>query len=218
MSETFGAALLVVGLVLGASGYIWLLFTAFHTGEGWGLAIFFLPPLALLFALVHLRKALPPLLLVLGGAALTAAPFLASAYLYDLGPREREVDGELHITLTGWDRDDYSILRAKPGTVVLQMANADVDDSTLENLRGMTGLRELDLNDTGVTDEGLRILGQLPKLETLRLRKTKITDQGFREFLRPLESLRELDLRGTKVASATVRAWKAAQPNRKVLR
>jgi Leucine-rich repeat (LRR) protein len=82
----------------------------------------------------------------------------------------------------------------------------------------MTSLRELDLNDTQVTDEGLRILGQLPKLETLRLRKTKITDKGFWEFLGPRTSLRELDLRGTQVKSATARAWKAAQPDRKVLR
>ena len=32
----------------------------------------------------------------------------------DLGPREKLVDGQRHLTLTGWDRKDYSILKLIP--------------------------------------------------------------------------------------------------------
>jgi hypothetical protein len=63
----------------------------------------------------------------------------------------------------------------------------------------------------------LLVLKELPELKTLRLSKTKITDEGFREYLEPLDGLRELDLRGTQVKSATVRAWKAAKEGRKAV-
>ena len=48
---------------------------------------------------------------------------------------------------------------------MLQMANPDVTDRTLESLKGMKALKELDLNDTQVTDAGLDILSDLPALE-----------------------------------------------------
>jgi hypothetical protein len=96
------------------------------------------------------------------------------------------------------------------------MANPDVTDETLRYLEGMEQLRELDLNDTAVTDGGLATLAKLPKLEWLRLRKTAITDQGFREHLFNKSSLMRLELTATKVASKTVREWKAAKPDRKV--
>jgi hypothetical protein len=98
------------------------------------------------------------------------------------------------------------------------MANPDVTDGTLDDLDGMTRLRELDLNDTKVTDAGLAKLAKIGTLETLRLKDTAITDEGFREHLLPLAGLRELDLRGTKVTGATVREWKAAKPDRRALR
>lgn len=128
------------------------------------------------------------------------------------------MDGELHITLTGWEQNNYDVLRARPKTVVLQMANADVSDATLEHLRELPLLRELDLNDTQITDAGLATLAELPALETLRLRNTKITDAGFKQHLFDGERLIELDLTGTQVASATVRAWKTLKEGRKALK
>jgi hypothetical protein len=122
------------------------------------------------------------------------------------------------VTLTGWDHTDYSVLRARPEAVVLQMANPDVTDQTLDYLNGMTRLRELDLNDTHITDRGLEKLTKVGALETLRLKNTAITDEGFRTWLAPSESLRELDLRGTKVTSTTAREWRSAKPDRRVLR
>jgi hypothetical protein len=82
----------------------------------------------------------------------------------------------------------------------------------------MTRLRELDLNDTKITDAGLAKLAKIGTLEALRLKNTAITDEGFREHLLPLAGLRELDLRGTKVTGATAREWRAAKPDRRVLR
>jgi hypothetical protein len=135
----------------------------------------------------------------------------------DLGPRDKIVDGERHVTLTGWDRKDYSILQRIPDAVVLQMANADVTDSVIEPLATIENLRELDLNDTKVTDAGLATLGSLSRLERLRLRGTAITDQGFGTAIAPLESLREIDLRATGVSRDAVQRWKSAKPGRRAL-
>ena len=81
----------------------------------------------------HWRKGLLPLGMIALGLAITAFP---SAYTLlapiDLGPRDELVDGERHLTLTGWDRKDYGFLASKPDTVVLQMANPDVTDQTLD--------------------------------------------------------------------------------------
>jgi hypothetical protein len=209
------------GIVLAVAGFGWLLIAAFRQKVLWGLGALLLLPLPF-FVIYHWRKALKPLI-VLGtgwaavGAAVGLAAFAASI---DLGPREKIVDGELHVTLTGWNRNtaDYAVLRSKPDIVVLQMANPDVTDQTLEYLREMHRLRELDLNDTQVTDQGLRILNELPSLESLRLRNTKITDQGFQEFLGHKESLQQLDLRGTEVSAETVHHWRSAKSGRRVLR
>lgn len=102
--------------------------------------------------------------------------------------------------------------------MVLQMANSDVNDETLRYLAGLKQLRELDLNNTQVTDAGLKELAELPKLRDLRLARTKITDDGFRQYLLGKESLMNLDLTGTSVASKTVREWKSANSERKALK
>jgi hypothetical protein len=49
----------------------------------------------------------------------------------DLGPSEKVVDGELHLTLTGWDQGGCGFLQHRLQAVVLQMANPDVSDATL---------------------------------------------------------------------------------------
>jgi hypothetical protein len=166
------------------------------------------------------RRARWPVALLLLAGVFVAAPFalnaLALRYV-DLGPRERVVDGAVHLTLTGWDQKDYSVLRARPQTAVLQMANPDVTDDTLEYLRGMTMLRELDVSDSAVTDRGLAALRGLP-LESLRLARTRVTDAGLTEHLAPLESLTKLDVSGTEVTAGAVDAWKKARPGRRALR
>jgi hypothetical protein len=135
----------------------------------------------------------------------------------DLGPRERLVEDERHLTLTGWDRHDYGLLADRPDVVVLQMANADVTDETLIALPRFDRLRELDLNDTAITDAALAWIAALPALERLRLANTAITETGFRTALMPHERLRELDLQGTAVSADTVSAWMGAAPGRRAL-
>lgn len=211
MQEQHVIYVVILGLVLVVIGFFWLLRRAFQQRVWWGLGVLFFPPTAIFFIGRHFRKALAPLLVFLLGAGLAGGTWGANYYYAhhaSLGPREKMVDGERHIALTDWDGDDYEILTAKPDTVVLQMANPNVTDQTLDYLQAMTGLRELDLNYTQVTDEGLRTLSQLPRLRILRLRKTRVTDQGFRDYFGDKDSLLEVDLRETTVASKTLRDWK----------
>ena len=67
----------------------------------------------------------------------------------DLGQWEKRVEGEIHLTLTGWDRKDYSFLKSRRDIVVLQMANSEV----VVQAEGSKMLKEIDLNDTAVTDD-----------------------------------------------------------------
>jgi hypothetical protein len=185
-----------------------------------GLAVIVVGCLGLIVrALRHWRKGLGPLMLIGIGLVVTGFP---PAYRLlvpiDLGPREKIVDGQRHITLTGWDRNDYAFLGSKHDVTVLQMANPDVTDRTVELLKGMSNLKDLDLNNTHVTDAGLKILKDLPALDTLRLKNTGITDQGFRESLATKESLQRLELTGTQVSQETAQAWRQAKSGRRVLR
>jgi Leucine-rich repeat (LRR) protein len=159
----------------------------------------------------------PLIALGLGLFLLAGPPVYMLLVPIDLGPRDKVVAGERHLTLTGWDRKDYSELTKRPDVVVLQMANPDVTDATLAYLKGLDRLKELDLNDTKITDEGLKILKDLPALATLRLKNTKITNAGFRDALAGKESLRQLDLTGTAVDRETVEAWKKAKPGRRAM-
>ncbi|QDT09672.1 hypothetical protein [Planctomycetes bacterium K23_9] len=154
--------------------------------------------------------------MVLLGVALIVGPAVISRMIeVDLGPREVIVQGERHLSLTGWDGDDYRWLANKPDTVILQMGNADVTDETLQWLTPMSQLRELDLNDSAITDSGLARLAKMPSLKSLRIRGTKITDQGFRQHLMTLENLRNVDVRQTAVSEATMDEWKTQQPGRR---
>lgn len=218
--EKLGFILTIAGFTIAAAGYVWLLWRTFRVSEGWGMILFFLPAVVPVYVLIHLRRSWAPALLLLAGAGAVASPHGIRLYqqrFLDLGERQAMVDGEMHVTLTGWNRHDYSILENIPATVVLQMANPDVTDTTLAYLKDMSNLRELDLNDTLVSDAGLKRLAELPKLQQLRLRNTRITDEGFRASIAPLESLRKLDVTGTKVSSKTLRAWKNAKPGREYL-
>lgn len=215
--ETYGLAALILGGALIVGAAVWLLVRAFRERVWWGLGCLLVIP-APVFVYRHWVKAKSPVWTALLGVLIIAGTVAFNRWYVDLGPREKLVDGELHITLTGWDRDDYSLLQSKPETIVLQMANPDVTDDTLICLRHLPKLRELDLNETRITDAGLAVLAELPQLESLRLRKTAITEQGFREHLFDKDLLRELDLRDTQVASKTVREWRQAQPGRKALR
>ena len=217
MIERYGGYIELAGVVLMVVGWLWLATRAFRHRIGWGLVALF-PPAAPFYGLWRLPFVRGPMIVLAMGLIVTAAPPLYSGLApVDLGPRDKVVDGERHITLTGWDRKDYSALANRPDVVVLQMANPDVTDATLAYLRGLDRLKELDVSDSKVTDQGLKVLRDLPALATLRLANTAITDAGFRESLAAKESLQRLDLTGTRVDRETVDAWRKAKPGRRAM-
>jgi hypothetical protein len=206
------------GLAVALLGFLTLVVVAFRVRWWWGVSSFVFPPMAFVFAFQYFKKSWIPLATIFLGLAVASFPPLYTRLMpVDLGPREKIVEGETHVTLTGWDRKDYSFLRRKPEIVVLQMANPDVNDATLDDLKEMTRLRELDLNDAGVTDAGLAVLAGLPALESLRLRNTKVSDKGFAGSLAPRDGLKQLDLRGTGVSREAVQSWKDAKAGRRAL-
>ncbi|WP_010583307.1 hypothetical protein [Schlesneria paludicola] len=205
MLERIGAISIILGTVLGVFGSCWLVLRFLRSR----------------FGTLPSRKLRSPMWLLLVSVLMTSLPIGINAVItrfQSLGPLSTIVDGERHLTLTGWDQKDYSIIAAQGDTIVLQMANADVTDETLQYLSGMTRLRELDLNNSQVTDAGLAVIAALPELKDLRLAHTKISDQGFRQHLAGKDSLTNVDLRGTDVASKTVREWKADKPDRRALK
>jgi hypothetical protein len=179
------------------------------------LALLFVPPLALVFICLHFRKVRGPVLVLVLACVALAVPYGLSYYerhFVPLQPHEEMVDGELRITLTGLKDFDYSTLASKREVVVLQMANDDVDDRTLEHLKGLDRLRKLDISNTNITDSGLTIVAELPQLKELYLARTKITDEGFRKHLLPKDSLLRVDLTGTEIKGKTKRQWKQMNP------
>jgi hypothetical protein len=219
MSETLGLYFLILGAALGVIGWLWLLGTAFRYHLGWGFGILLFPPIVLIFAYRHFLRALGGMLVLLLGAAVALSPIVINKFQLipvDVKPIEKTVEGEPTLTVTGLKDFDYAGLKQKPYLEVLQMANEDVTNATLENLKGLKKLRELDLSNTQTTDDGLKVLGDLPKLEVLRLNGTKITDDGVRQHIFPLENLKELSLLRTKVSKKMRDEWRGAKEGRKV--
>jgi hypothetical protein len=199
MMESYALYIELAGLVAIGLGFTWFLVRAFRRRS--------------------IRQKLRPLgLVAIGFLVLAFPPTYSLLVPIDLGPRETIVNGQRHITLTGWDRRDYSFLGSKRDVIVLQMANPDVTDQTLERLQVMEKLQELDLDNSQVTDAGLKSLKDLPALSTLHLKNTKITDQGFRDTLATKESLVRIDLTGTQVSEDTVRSWLNARKGRRAMR
>jgi Leucine-rich repeat (LRR) protein len=232
MSETLGFYLLILGGVLVVLGYLLILGAAFRYHLGWGFSVLLFPPTAFVFASRQFLRSLGGVLVILLGLVVAVAPIVINKFhLIDveLKPTEKDVENtivvdgkkvvqkEPTLTVTGLKDFDYATLKEKPYLEVLQMANEDVTDQTLENLKGLTNLRELDLNNTQITDEGLKILNELPELKILRLKNTKITDEGFRQFLLQKESLEQLNLDKTSVTRKTCDEWKKAKDGRRVI-
>jgi hypothetical protein len=197
MSEYLGATLIFAGLAAVVAGLIW-----------GGLCL-----LAVILRRRRVRRLLLPAGLVAAGLVIGALP-VAYQHLYlaivGFGERERVVDGERMITLTGWDRHDYALLAGKRDVVVLDMGNPDVTDDTLEVLEGCDRLRELTLSDTRISDAGLELLAKLPALESLRIARTGVTADGVRRLLEAAPRLERLDVTGVEMPTSILRDWKNA--------
>ena len=204
MSEQIGFVLVLTGLLLSTAGLVWLAARLLARGLGSVAGRGSFPR----------RRLLQPATLLAAGLVIGAVPFASQrAYfaIYGLAERERIIDGERALTLTGWDRRDYSILATRPDVVILEMSNPDVSDETLELLRELPRLKELSLDDSAVTDLGLATLAELPALESLRVARTKITPEGVATFLAsPPPKLRQIDVSGNGIPTETLRAWKDA--------
>ncbi|MBC7964516.1 MAG: hypothetical protein H7Z17_01225, partial [Fuerstia sp.] len=172
MYEMFGVGVIFLGALLLFIGILWLIRNAYRTRRWLGilvaLTMFLGTPL--IFGLIRFRQNKRPLMLVLAGLIIGAIPFAAEhayEFVFGLGERERVIDGERYLTLTGWDRKDYgAILSRKKDVAVLEIGNPDVTDETLTLLTELPQLKELTLNDTMVTDAGLETLQKLPALES----------------------------------------------------
>src|SRR5262245_43154542 len=88
--------------------------------------------LGLLWLIAKGQKPLVPLLVMLLGLLIaitpTALPYFCPIEIVE---RDKVVNGERHLNLTGWDQKDYGSLRDKSDAVVLQMANPDITDATI---------------------------------------------------------------------------------------
>ena len=188
--ETRAFYLQVGGVAVAVLVWLWLIVLAFRQGRAWGWGSLLVPPVGLVFAGRHPRKGTAPLIVLALGLLAAAAPAVYMLCVpLDLAERVKLVDGRRHVTLTGWDRKDYSLLGLMPDVSVLQMANPDVTDEVLEKLRDMKALQELDLNGTPVTDAGPGGPPKPTRMETLRLARTRITDNGFHDVLLSKDSL-----------------------------
>jgi hypothetical protein len=74
-------------------------------------------------------------------------------------------------------------------------------DAVLQQLEGLTQLRELHLYQANVTDAGLRHLEGLTQLQRLNITYTAVGDAGM-EHLKGLTTLQILNLSGTKIDDA----------------
>lgn len=194
-----GVVSLILGLLLLATQIVAVRLFRASTERAWTLRIW------------------PALLISVGIVGLSLPAAITRFAPIDLGKHESRVNGERHVTLTGWDQKDYSVLAQMPDVIVLQMANTDVTDQTLSFLQKMTQLRELDLAGTQLTDAGLKSLSGLTSLEKLILSRTRVTDAGLAPLLEKLPALKQLDVRETGVRPAVLRSWLKAQAGRRAL-
>lgn len=219
MFEVAGLGILIAGSLLVITGLFWLIGLAWRRRLSVGLLTILTLPLGgpLVYGLTRFAESKRPLILVISGLLLGATPFgwnLVQEKLFGLGERERIINGERHLTLTGWDRPDYRILKEKSDTVVLEMGNPDVTDATLESLASFNRLKELTLNDSGISDAGLKTLTRLPALQSLRVARTKITKDGVIAFLESApQSLKEVDVSGNSIPASILRKWKNQDPD-----
>jgi hypothetical protein len=100
------------GLVVALLAWVWLIVRAFRTRRGWGFARLVMPPVSLVSATRHPRQGILPTGLFVLSLLVAAAPALYTLLVpLELKPRHKLVEGQRHLTLTGWDRKDYSILK-----------------------------------------------------------------------------------------------------------
>ena len=74
-------ALLIVGMILGVVGGIWLLVIAFKTSVWWGLGSLLIPFVSLIFVIMHWQPSKKPFLIYIAGAVLVIIAVMNSPEL-----------------------------------------------------------------------------------------------------------------------------------------
>lgn len=106
-----------------------------------------------------------------------------------------------YLDSTNLDDESLEPLRGCRRLQLLTLGRTRVTDAGLEVVGGLPELQVIDLSHTHVTDSGLARLNQLAKLESLYLAVTAVNGEGFKH-LRGLARLQRLDLRGSKLNDA----------------
>ena len=99
----------------------------------------------------------------------------------------------------------------------VHLKGTQITDGELENIKGLSQLRELDLYRTGITDRGLENLKGLSQLRYLTIGDANVTDKGL-ETLKELSQLWKLEIYGTNVTDEGVKKLQQALPNCKIER
>lgn len=82
---------------------------------------------------------------------------------------------------------DFHSFLDRTSLIKVTMAGEKIGDAELAKLAGLPEIRELNLRDSSITNEGLKTIAQLKSLRQLELRGTKISDVS------PLAALPELE-------------------------
>jgi hypothetical protein len=102
---------------------------------------------------------------------------------------------------------------------LIYTAGPGVTDAGVTNyLKKLPRLETLDLSQNkAVTDRGMATVATLERLEKLYLAGTSVTDKGLFE-LKPLEGLRTLDMRSSRVTGKAADKFVDEMPNLRVVR
>lgn len=93
---------------------------------------------------------------------------------------------------------DLRVLSGLSRLDIVELDDAQIDDTALHELARSRSISSLSLNGTCITDVGLREIGTTCPIEILYVRGTKVTDEGVIHLCR-LSDLAVLDLGGTGV-------------------
>ena len=81
-------ALLILGMILGVVGGIWLLVVTFKTSVWWGLGSLFIPFVSLIFVIMNWQATKKPFLIQLAGVVLVVIALFNSPELMHQMPAE----------------------------------------------------------------------------------------------------------------------------------
>jgi Leucine-rich repeat (LRR) protein len=117
--------------------------------------------------------------------------FLWWAGLLNLSPSKRFDPSAKQPPEPSWEAQIKSVQRGE--TDRIEVTKEVVDDKQLEQLTGLTGLRELLIEKGDITAAGLEPLAKLSGLEHLRIRGARIDNEAF-ERICSINSLQRLNL------------------------